>query len=138
MSISIVTTREAIAMRALSHIVIEPARIKQTVIDIIVESYDSRHSDQSPSPGRYRVRLADGEILLASVRVPFFAAARALLWRGHEPSQMLEMRHAGSSIIALRQPLGDAAKLTVEEPAKSGPLIRRWKPFPVGGGEATG
>lgn len=82
---------------------------------------------------KYRVRLGadDGEVLLESVRTPFFDAARELLRRGLDPSAVLEMRHRGSSIVALRQAIGRAAKLTVIETNKVGPLIARWVPFPA-------
>jgi hypothetical protein len=80
---------------------------------------------------RWRVELEDGGVLLESVRVPFFAAARKLIERGVLPDEVLEMRHEGSAIIALRQRIGSAAGLTVEESDRLGPVIKPYKPYPA-------
>jgi hypothetical protein len=75
-------------------------------------------------------KLEDGTVLLESVRIPFFSAARKLLESGVSPDEMLEMQHKGSSIIALRQRIGSAAKLTVKERDKAGLVIEPYVPFP--------
>jgi hypothetical protein len=79
---------------------------------------------------RWRVELEDGSVLLESVRVPFFVAARKLLERDASPDEILEMQHKGSSIISLRQSIGYAASLTVEESDRAGLVIRPYEPFP--------
>jgi hypothetical protein len=68
------------------------------------------------SPGRFQARLeSTDELLVGSSRQPFVDAARVLVGKGYNPASTLEMRHAGSDTVALRAPLGKAAKLTVEE-----------------------
>lgn len=79
---------------------------------------------------RYCVRLANGEAVLESTRLPFCDGARELLRRGHAPSTIIEMRHKGASIVAMRGMIGKVAALTVVETDKVGPVFARWKPFP--------
>jgi hypothetical protein len=70
-------------------------------------------------PGRFQARLAStDEVLVDSSRQPFVDAARALIERGYDPTSILEMKHEGSDIVALRGPLLKAARLSVEEGAK--------------------
>jgi hypothetical protein len=58
------------------------------------------------------------EVLVQKSRQPFVDAARALMKNGCDPNRLLEMKHLGSDIIALRAPLRKAAKLTVEEDSR--------------------
>jgi hypothetical protein len=62
-------------------------------------------------PGHFQARLeGTDELLVGSSRQPFVDSARVLIEKGHDPAGILEMRHAGSDIVALRAPLGKAAK----------------------------
>ena len=62
-------------------------------------------------PGRYRAVLS-GRILCTS-RQPFFDGARVLLAEGVEPATVYEARHQGSTTVAMRSTVGEAAKWTV-------------------------
>jgi hypothetical protein len=81
------------------------------------------------APGRFQARLGStGELLVESSRQPFADAARVLVEKGYDPAAVLEMKHEGSDIVALRGPLLKAARLSVEEGA-NGP---RFVPFRKG------
>jgi hypothetical protein len=67
----------------------------------------------------------NGELLCQS-RTPLLSAARELLGRGVPASTELAMRHAGSSIVAMRTTVGAAARLTVEE-GEGAPRFRPYK-----------
>jgi hypothetical protein len=68
------------------------------------------------SAGHFEARLQkSNEVLVQNSRQPFLDAARVLVERGYDPSALLVMKHLGSDNVALRAPLGRAAKLTVEE-----------------------
>ena len=54
-----------------------------------------------------------GDILLATSRTPFFDGARKLLEIGAEPTDLLIMRHQGSSTPSLRARIAVAAKLAM-------------------------
>jgi hypothetical protein len=56
-----------------------------------------------------------GDILLATSRTPFFDSARKLLEIGAEPTDLLIMRHQGSSTPSLRARIAVAAKLAVSD-----------------------
>jgi hypothetical protein len=78
------------------------------------------------SPGRFQAALSTtGELLVASSRQPFVDSARVLVEKGCDPTVMLVMMHAGSTVVALRARLGKAARLSVEE-GVNGP---RFVPF---------
>src|SRR4029453_5539408 len=83
----------------------------------------------SARPGYFRVGLTDGRELVTSSRHPVLDAARVLLGEGCDPATILISRHAGTSTVSLRAPIGDAAKLTVAEGALDPPRFRLWKPF---------
>jgi hypothetical protein len=53
----------------------------------------------------------------------FYRAARHLLGQGADPEELLEMRHRGSAIIAMRMKIGEAAKWMVSEGDKHGPTV---------------
>jgi hypothetical protein len=87
-----------------------------------------RREDSPPSPalvivvsstksaGHFQAKLQHtDEVLVKNSRQPFLDAARVLVEKGYDPNVLLVMKHLGSEIIALRAPLGKAAKLTVEE-----------------------
>jgi hypothetical protein len=68
----------------------------------------------------------DGQVIVTGTMQPFFSAARVLLERGASPDDVLIMRHAGSSVDALRAKIGVAAKLTVDESGGQRPRFRTW------------
>lgn len=85
------------------------------------------------SAGHFQAKLQQSnEVLVQNSRQPFVDAARVLVERGQDPNALLVMKHLGSDIVALRAPLGKAAKLTVEEgphgprivPVRTGPKTR--------------
>jgi hypothetical protein len=85
------------------------------------------------SAGHFQARLQQSnEVLVQNSRQPFVDAARVLVKRGQDPDALLVMKRLGSDIVALRAPLGKAAKLTVEEgphgprivPVRTGPKTR--------------
>jgi hypothetical protein len=80
------------------------------------------------TPGCYRASLS-GETLCAS-RTPFLAAARQLIERSHAPHSLLVMRWRDSPVDALRARLGAAARLTVVETERAGPVFRPYTPPP--------
>jgi hypothetical protein len=70
----------------------------------------------------WQVILPNGERVRSWT--PFFTSARVLIAAGVDPATPLTMRHHGSSTIALRCTVGEAAKWTVsEEP------VGRFRPF---------
>jgi hypothetical protein len=78
-------------------------------------------------PGRYAAVLPDGRVLVQS-RQPFYDGARKLLAEGVPPDTVLEARHKGSSVVALRSTVGEAAKWTVRERDKGGIRRERFDP----------
>jgi hypothetical protein len=91
-----------------------PASKRQTVL-IVVEPVGG---------GRFRSKI-DGRVIVESSRQPFVDSARVLIGEGCDPSVALHMKHTGSDVVALRAPLGKAARLSVEE----GPNGPRFVPF---------
>jgi hypothetical protein len=77
-----------------------------------------------------------GRRLVCRSREPLLATARILLAQGVPPDTRLEMRHRGSTHIALAGRIGRLARLTVAEDAKRGPSFRQWKPAPYGRGRS--
>ena len=73
----------------------------------------------------YRVHY-EGTVLVERTRVPEFDAARALLAKGIVGQ--VEVWRCGASFPAMRFHCELAAKLTVEESAKSGPRFISWHP----------
>ena len=53
------------------------------------------------------------ERILCTSRQPFFDGARVLLAEGVEPATVYEARHQGSTRVAMRSTVGEAAKWTV-------------------------
>jgi hypothetical protein len=81
------------------------------------------------SAGHFQAKLQHtDEVLVQNSRQPFLDGARVLVLRGYDPGVLLVMKHLGSDLVALRAPLGKAAKLTVEE----GPHGPRFVPFRTG------
>ena len=70
-----------------------------------------------------------GDRLLTTSKQPFLDAARVLLAEGVDPTTWLSMRHFGSETISLKGTVRAAAKLTVRESSKVGPVLVKWEPF---------
>src|SRR5262245_10500154 len=81
------------------------------------------------APGEFVARV-NGEILVASSRTPFTAAARVLVARGADTNSILVMRHVGSSINALVAKLCVAAGLTVKDPDRGRIHFAPYMAFP--------
>jgi hypothetical protein len=60
-------------------------------------------------------------VICASVRLPFVAAAKALLAEGHAPETEIAMKHEGSTIVAMRGKIGTLAALADDAPTPDGP-----------------
>jgi len=56
----------------------------------------------------------DGKLVVTST-TPFLSAARVLLAQGLDPATVLQMRHRKTETDSLRGPMGEAAKLAVNE-----------------------
>jgi hypothetical protein len=84
-------------------------------------------SERGDNRAVYDARI--GDRLICTSRQPLLAAARVLVGEGVDPSAVLEMKRPGSSHVALRAPVGVAARLTVDE---SRPRFVPWKPFAWG------
>jgi hypothetical protein len=75
-------------------------------------------------PGHFVAKLAsNGDVLVASSRIPFLDAARRLLELGHPTDTVLVMKHGQAE--SLRATIGNAAALTVKE-TENGPAFRRY------------
>jgi hypothetical protein len=104
------------------------------MIEIAV-SPEPRNPGSPPRKARFTACVSDR--VLGAFSAPLLGAARVLLSEGVPPETELQMRHAGSSTIALKAKLGIAAGLTVNEDASTGaPRFARWKPFDRGAGHA--
>ena len=77
--------------------------------------------------------MVGGRMLVIMSRTPFLTAARVLLADGVDPATPIRMRHEGSSVIALRSTVGEAASLTVVErdDGKTAPRFRPFKEYPA-------
>jgi hypothetical protein len=80
--------------------------------------------------------LIAGEVVARASATPLLEASRTLLERGTDPATILEMRHAGSSTVALRTRIGVAAGLTVAERSsgRTPPRFEPWKAPPCSAG----
>jgi hypothetical protein len=67
----------------------------------------------------------NGELICDQTRTPLCSAARVLLRRGADPTEILEKVSCGSDQVNMRMTIGVAAKLSVYE-TPSGP---KFKPF---------
>jgi hypothetical protein len=95
------------------------------VIEIVIAK--GKRSNGTPHPFLFDCWFENSARLLCTSRQPFLDAARALLALGCQPNAILVMRHAGSSVEALRASLQVAARLTVDE--CNGTRFARWKSF---------
>jgi hypothetical protein len=79
--------------------------------------------------GHFQAKLQQSkEDLVKNSRQPFLDAGRVLLEKGCDRNVLLVMKHEGSDTVALRAPLGKAAKLAVE----AGPHGPRFVAFRTG------
>jgi len=83
-----------------------------------------------PRVGRFAAVVHGQEIVRS--RQPFFAAARALLERGHDPATLLEARHEDDDIVALQGTVGEAARWSIRETDRDGPRRGLWQPAEKG------
>ncbi len=88
----------------------------------------------SPLP-RSRFRLIIEGKDYGTSNTPLFTAARLLLAEGRHPDTVLQMRHAGSSILSMKGRIGKLAGLTVIETNARRPSLGRYKPFSRATGE---
>jgi len=86
---------------------------------LMVEETKSRH-------GRFDGWI-DGDKIVTSSRTPFLRAARVLMQRGMDPATILTMVHKGTGTRSLSGPIGQAAKLIVNE-MRGAP---RFRPYTV-------
>lgn len=103
------------------------------MIEIVVKEIGAkpcRHWGNTENMFEARV---EGELLCRS-RTPFLSAARKLQRRGVPDDTLIEMRHEGSSMVAMRATVGLAAGLTVREDndGKMPPRFKPYKAFPIG------
>jgi hypothetical protein len=85
------------------------------------------------SKGQLYAAVLDGRKLCSS-RQPFYEAARVLLGEGVDPETVLEATHQGSSIVAMRSTVGEAARWTVSESADGRTRKVLWEAFSGGRG----
>lgn len=79
--------------------------------------------------GRYHARL--GNRHLCTSNSPFLSSARVLLREGVPPETPLEMTREGGSTVDMRGTLGRAARWTLVENERIGPVLRPYRPFPA-------
>ncbi len=77
--------------------------------------------------GRYHARL--GHRLLCTSRNPFTDAARILAREGVSPATPLQMSREGHDTVDLSGTIGAAARLTVLENERRGPVFIAHRPF---------
>ena len=98
-------------------------------VDIVVTS-EPRNPANPPRRARFIAAMATGGRVLGAFSTPLCGAARALLAEGVLPETVLQMRHAGSDVVALKTKIGIAAGLTVDEEDSTGaPRFGKWRPF---------
>ncbi len=68
-------------------------------------------------PGTYQAVLA-GKPLGRPCRAPLAQAARLLMGRGRAASEVVEARHQGSPVVAVRATLGELGAYTYEDGGK--------------------
>ena len=73
--------------------------------------------------------MLDGVQIGKPTRQPFYASPRELLRLGHSPDELLTASHLGSTTIAMRSTIGEAAKWTVSESDTKGLQRARYVPM---------
>ena len=89
-------------------------------------------------PGCFAAYLPDGRGLIRASRQPLLDGARALAAEGAPSETVITVRHRGSTIVAMRSTVGEAAKWTIEESDRGGLRKRRWRPFGMAGSSRDG
>jgi hypothetical protein len=97
----------------------------ERIIEIVIA--EGKRSNGTPHSFLFDCWLGNSDRFLCTSRQPFLDAARVLVSQGYHPNTILIMRHAGSSVEALRASLQLAARLTVDE--FNGTRFARWKSF---------
>lgn len=83
------------------------------------------------SLGRGRFAALLGDRLLCESKTPFFDAARVLQREGVPGDTILTMSHAGSSTVAMRSTVREAAGLNVVDNDFDGPRFIAYRKPPV-------
>ena len=89
-------------------------------------------------PGCFAAVLPDGRVLIRASRQPLLDGARALAAEGVPRETVITARHRGSTIVAMRSTLAEAAKWTIEESDRGGLRKRLWRPFGMAGSSRDG
>jgi hypothetical protein len=79
--------------------------------------------------GRGRFVASLGQRVLCKSKTPLLTAARILQAEGVPNDTPISMTHEGSSIVAMRSTVGQAAGLIVEETDKKGPRFKTYPPM---------
>jgi hypothetical protein len=79
--------------------------------------------------GRGRFAASVGQRLLCESKTPFFTSARILQAEGIPDNTPITMTHEGSSVVALRSTIGEAASKIVHETETAGPKLKRYRPM---------
>ena len=80
-------------------------------------------------PGSYEARLDGQKHVLCTSRQPFTEAARSLARIAiSDPEAMIEMRHVGSDVPALRGKLRLVAAMSVVERDRRTLYFEKWRP----------
>lgn len=79
--------------------------------------------------GRGRFAASLGQRLLCESRTPLFTAARILQAEGIPDDTPITMTHEGSSVVAMRSTVGEAADKIVHETEKEGPKFKTYRPM---------
>ena len=84
-----------------------------------------------PNGGAERWRVYhQGEVLLASCRIPLYDGARALLGLGgFDPDDTIVTIHKATGMRCLTARIGWAAAMTITEGERSGPRLVPWIPY---------
>jgi hypothetical protein len=97
-------------------------------IDLVVTP-EPRDPSHPPRRVRFITEAVTGRVL-GTFSAPLCSSARVLLAEGIPPETVLQMRHAGSDVIALRAKLSVAARLKVNEEGSTGtPRFAEWTSF---------
>jgi hypothetical protein len=79
--------------------------------------------------GRGRFAASLGQRLLCESKTPLFTSARILQAEGAPNDSPITMTHEGSSVVAMRSTVGEAASKIVHETDKEGPKLKRYRPM---------
>ena len=80
---------------------------------------------------RHQYDASVGDTFICTSRIPFFDGARVLLSMGYDPSTSLTLRNQSSAHASLKSRIGVAARQTVIENGRRGPLFGVYEPYPL-------